>query len=155
MKVLVRLQQLFWRAAALTLVLMSIAYAQLDVDEAKEQRLPEMVLGTWRPMTRNYLGLGDFVIEAETLTWGACLQEPYRVLHGRDSLWVLELARSPACPRSGPPASFWSLEIARNGQVFDLTVMRCKDLIELEKEIDKPLTERGCNGWGRFRRGVD
>jgi hypothetical protein len=136
-------QQLF-RCVALLLVVVPLACAQPEGDGDDAERLPDRVRGTWVPISDNYLRFGDLVIDADSLTWSTCVKEPYRVVLSKDSAWLIELVRSPACPFPGRPTGPWWLEISNNGQAVDLVLSRCEDTTE----IDKPRRERTSCAYG-------
>jgi len=142
------------RCLGLLLLVAPIACAQPEGSESAPERLPEVALGTWTPFSQGYRRAEDLIIDAETLTWGGCVREPYRVLRGGPSSWVIELPRAPRdCPFAGPPWRFWELEISRNeqnAQIFDLSLYMCGDAAE----IQKPQGQRSCN-WGILRKRVD
>ena len=133
------------RCLALLVFVSPLACAQPEGDAGEGARLPDEVLGEWSPLSENYWQYGRLAIERDTLTWGTCVEEPYRVLRSTDSAWLIELVRSPGCPFRGPETNLW-LEISERG----LILSRCQE----PNEIEKPLRERSC-GWGILTKRSD
>lgn len=94
--------------------------------------------GTWEPESENYWGLGDLVIENDTLTWGNCLNVSYSVLKVEPGTYYLELARNQVCRLRGD-ASFLILE----PKPSKVEVSICKDKSELGKERKDRLCSLG------------
>jgi hypothetical protein len=94
---------------------------------------------------------GDLVIDSETLTWAICVKEPYRVVQSRDSAWLIELVRSPACPFIRAGQRTLLLEISRNGDVLNLFLSRCRDVAD----VNKPQRERQSCDRSMLAKGSD
>lgn len=138
------------RWIALLFFVMPIACAQPEGGGAQAERLPDQVLGTWVPISRGSFQYGDLVIDTETLTWATCVEEPYRVLQSRESSWLIELVRSPACPLMWAGQKALLLEVSRNGNVLNLFLSMCRDI----NEVEKPRPERQCNR-STFAKSID
>jgi hypothetical protein len=137
-----------FRCIGLLFLVVPIACAQPENGGDDAQRLPDEVLGTWAPVSRSSLQFGDLVMDAETLSWSTCVKEPYRVLQSRDSAWLIELVRSPACPlRAGQTPLL--LEISPNNNVLNLSLSTCRDVAD----TNRPEAERQSCSRSMFAKG--
>lgn len=130
---------------ALNLFLLS-AVARAEVPskpvegEAKysaDSQLPVKLLGTWTPLGRGYMAIGDLTFETQTLSWGFCEKAPYRVLREDGETYLVQfLLVAPAC-RIGGISSFLIVEPAERG----IEVSICRD----PGEFQKPKGDRQCS----------
>jgi hypothetical protein len=99
--------------------------------------LPKAFLGVWTPLGRGYLAIGDLVLDEHSLTWGNCLNAPYRTLRQIGEAYLAQfLLATPACHVRGE-ASFLIIEPADQG----IEVSICRD----PTEFNKPKTDRRCS----------
>jgi hypothetical protein len=67
---------------ALLLVTMT-SVASFGADEGSKERavaLPPSLIGVWTPYSSSFAGFGDLRLAPDTISWGDCLYEEYRVI---------------------------------------------------------------------------
>jgi hypothetical protein len=114
------------------------ACASAQITPNQPSKLPDAVLGAFTPHSRNYWSLGELVVRRDTLSWGTCVEVPYRLLATRGAESLIQLLRSPPCVLRGE-SSFLILE--RSSRFLEVAI--CGE----KAEFDRERRERSCS-WG-------
>jgi len=101
----------------------------------------------WVPYSRSYQQLGELRLTPETISWGGCMYEEYRVLRADDELqsFVVELVHSPPC-KIEVAAPLLLLEFSERALKFSdrgLEVSICHEPGQLERPPGRRSCSRG------------
>lgn len=108
--------------------------------------LPDALIGTWRPYSKNYQRFGDLQIGKEVLSWGFCQSVRYRVYKRTGDSYYIEHADASSCDYGTVGTK--SLVLVLRDNDLEVSVCHARD------EFDKPPTEKYCS-WGILNKTSD
>lgn len=141
--------------AALQLALLCLASGACAQDPTRVSQsagntvlqLPSRLFGVWVPYSKSFEQLGELRLTAETISWGGCMYEEYRVLRADEEQksYVVELVHSPPCKIevSAPLLMFEFSDRALKFSDRGLEVSICHEPAQLERPPGRRSCSRG------------